>query len=185
MARHLVVFFGMTASGKSTLAGAYATRKNLPYYNTDRVRKQLAGLAPTDSRPDPVGQGIYSAALTEKTYARMLDMAVVDFSRGCQTVILDGSYSREEERAAVQEVAQRCNAVACFIYCHCSRAEIRRRLEERAQDSQAVSDGRWEIYLHQLSTFAAPEKGTGEGLFVLDTGKDIASLVEQVAQLVG
>ena len=47
----LAVFFGMTASGKSTLALAWAKRCQAPYYNTDRVRKELAGLQPTERRP--------------------------------------------------------------------------------------------------------------------------------------
>ena len=40
----ILVFFGMTASGKSTLAQACADRYGAPYYNTDRIRKELAGL---------------------------------------------------------------------------------------------------------------------------------------------
>ena len=54
----VVVFFGMTASGKSTLGEAYAAAFRAAFHNTDRVRKKLAGLEPTDRRPDQVAQGI-------------------------------------------------------------------------------------------------------------------------------
>ena len=40
----IFVFFGLIASGKSTLAEHFAKRYHLPYYNTDRVRKELAGI---------------------------------------------------------------------------------------------------------------------------------------------
>ena len=43
----LVVFFGMIASGKSTLGQAWSEHCHAPYYNTDRVRKKLLGLRPT------------------------------------------------------------------------------------------------------------------------------------------
>ena len=71
----ILVFFGMTASGKSTLAQACADRYGAPYYNTDRIRKELAGLPATAHRPDAVGQGIYSHELSAKTYETLLHRA--------------------------------------------------------------------------------------------------------------
>ena len=53
-----ILFFGLIASGKSTLAKAWAEQKNIPYYNSDVVRKELAGLSPTASNPATSNQQI-------------------------------------------------------------------------------------------------------------------------------
>lgn len=183
--KKIIVFFGMTASGKSTLAGAYAAANAIPYYNTDRMRKKLAGLLPTDKRPDAVGRGIYSAEFTRKTYAAMLEQAAADMEKGQPVIFLDGSYSNQEEREAVVEMAAQHDAVPLFIYCTCSADEVRRRLEKRAADETAVSDGRWEIYQHQLDTFTDPAISTAGGLARLDTEQKLATLLKTVEQLLG
>ncbi|MBM9511747.1 AAA family ATPase [Desulfogranum marinum] len=183
MEKKVIVFFGMTASGKSTLAGTYAAANAIPYYNTDRMRKKLAGLLPTDKRPDAVGKGIYSADFTRKTYAAMLKQAAVDMEQGQSVVFLDGSYSNLEEREAVVEMAGQYDATPLFIYCTCSADEVRRRLQKRAVDETAVSDGRWEIYQHQLKAFVDPALGTGGRLVTLDTEQKLSALLKTVERL--
>lgn len=183
MEKKVIVFFGMTASGKSTLAGTYAAANAIPYYNTDRMRKKLAGLLPTDKRPDAVGKGIYSADFTRKTYAAMLKQAAVNMEQGQSVVFLDGSYSNLEEREAVVEMAGQYDATPLFIYCTCSADEVRRRLQKRAVDETAVSDGRWEIYQHQLKAFVDPALGTGGRLVTLDTEQKLSALLKTVERL--
>lgn len=153
----ILAFFGMTASGKSTLAQACADRYSAPYYNTDRVRKELAGLPVTAHRPDAVGQGIYSQGLSAKTYETLLHRAEEALIHGSRTlVLLDGSYASLSERERVRGLAGKLGVRLCFVYCWCSEEETRRRLQLRAQDPFAVSDGRWEIYQHQLKSFELP-----------------------------
>jgi predicted kinase len=152
----VVVFLGMTASGKSTLGKAWAKACRAAYHNTDRVRKELAGLEPTDRRPDQVAQGIYSTAFTEKTYQAMLECARKDFSQGYGMVVLDGSYSTRRVRGQVRCLAEKLGARCVFVFCTCSDEEVQRRLDQRTRDPESVSDGRWEIYLYQKATFELP-----------------------------
>jgi len=173
----VTVFFGMTASGKSTLGMAWADRCQAAYYNTDRVRKELAGLQVADKRPDEVGQGIYSAAFTEKTYLAMLDHVRADFARGQRQVVLDGSYSRREDRDRVRSVADELGARCVFFFCTCPEDEVRRRLEIRSRDPQAVSDGRWEIYLHQRQTFEMPDAANENDYIRLNTDQPIEAML--------
>ncbi|MDO5675284.1 MAG: AAA family ATPase [bacterium] len=153
----ILVFFGMTASGKSTLAQVCAERYGAPYYNTDRVRKELAGLPATAHRPDAVGRGIYSHELSAKTYAALLHRATEALCKKSRTlVLLDGSYASLAERERVRNLARQLGVGLHFIYCWCSEEETRRRLQVRALDPLAVSDGRWEIYVHQVASFSRP-----------------------------
>lgn len=177
----IVVFYGLTASGKSTLGQAWARACGASYYNTDRVRKELAGLAPTARRPDAVAGGIYSADSTDRTYRAMLGRAEEDFAQGVGMVVLDGSYSQRRYRTQVREVARRLGVRGVFVFCTCSAAEVQRRLSRRAADPETVSDGRWEIYQHQLATFERADVGTeGEGIS-LDTEQGVEDMVNWLA----
>lgn len=177
----LLVFFGMIASGKSTLGQAWAERCRVPYYNTDRVRKELIGLQPTDRRPDPVGQGIYSSEWTEKTYAAMLDRARADFASGEETVVLDGSYGRRHDREQVRRLVKEAAARCVFVWCICSDSEVERRLALRARDRGAVSDGRWEIYLHQKKVFERPDPRLETDCLMVNTEREVGELLQIVA----
>lgn len=177
----VAVFFGMTASGKSTLGKAWADQCRAAYYNTDRIRKELAGLQVSDKRPDGVGRGIYTPAHTERTYEAMLDHAKQDFARGVQMVVLDGSYSRHADRDRVRSVAVEMGVRCVFIFCTCSEDEVRRRLELRTRDPEAVSDGRWEIYLHQKRTFELPDTGLEGDCIRLNTEQPVEVMLTWLA----
>jgi len=169
----ITVFFGMIASGKSTLAERFARSHDLLYLNTDRVRKELAGLAPTERRPDGIDQGIYTADFTRRTYAAMLARAAESLAAG-RGVVLDGSYSRRQERDAVRECAARAGVPVSFILCTCDDETVAERLAQRARDQEAVSDGRWEIYQYQKDHFDWPD--TNEQAYILRTEEDPESL---------
>lgn len=174
----LVVFFGMTASGKSTLGRSWAERLRVPYYNTDRVRKELSGLQVTDRRPDGVGRGIYTSEFTNRTYQAILDKARGEFAMGRAMVVMDGSYSRRSDRDRVRALAAEAGAECIFIFCTCPEEETRRRLSLRSGDPAAVSDGRWEIYLHQQQTFELPDATTEPDCIRLDTAGTVAELLD-------
>ena len=179
--RRVVIFFGMTASGKSTLALAWADKLGVPYHNTDRVRKELVGIQATDRRPDGIGQGIYTAALSAQTYQAMLTRTEHDFAAGFSLVVLDGSYSRVADRDTVRAWTRTMGAQACFFYCRCSPEVTRQRLALRALDSTAVSDGRWEIYQYQLGSFELPDAVTEPDCVILSTEAAVAELLKQLA----
>lgn len=178
----ILVFFGMTASGKSSLAQLLAERYKAPYYNTDRVRKELAGLPATAHRSDAVGQGIYSHDLSAKTYAALLHRAEEELSRkGSTLVLLDGSYASLAERERVRHLAGKLGAGLRFIYCWCGEEETRRRLQQRARDPFAVSDGRWEIYVHQLQSFTQPLESEKD-IYLCDTEAAPEELLQQLIE---
>lgn len=180
-ARRLVVFFGTTASGKSTLAQAWAEKQGVPYYNTDRVRKELVGLHATDRRPDGIGQGIYTTALSAQTYQELLARAQRDFAAGSLLVVLDGSYSRVADRDAVRTWAGAVGVLPLFFYCWCSPEVTRQRLAQRALDSTAVSDGRWEIYQYQQQSFELPDTVAEPDCVILPTEATVAELLKRLA----
>ncbi len=182
--KKIFVFFGLIASGKSTLAELFAAENHFPCYNTDRVRKELAGIAATDRRSDGMGRGIYTPEFTEKTYQTMLIRAEQDLQQGAEAVVLDGSYSREEDRAKVVQLASSIEASSFFILCSCPDKEVQHRLKLRAMDPDAVSDGRWEIFVQQKKNFSLPAELSADQLLELDTEAEPGQLLKQLLQVI-
>ncbi len=180
----LLVFYGMIATGKSYLASAWAEQYGLPYYNSDRVRKELAGLTPQRSQQEEVDQGIYTPAFSRRTYDALLDYAESHFQKDAQAcVVLDGSYQSEKERGLVQDrFGGRVRVL--FVHCFCGEAVVKERLEQRARDSSAVSDGRWEIYLAQKKRFQAVTALEQKQVIELDTDAPLQQLLRQVDQII-
>jgi predicted kinase len=178
--RRLVVFMGLIASGKSYLARAWAARHGCRYFNTDVVRKGLAGIEATTSRAEGTGQGIYSAEYTCRTYEAMRASAEESFrDPAVCCVALDGSYQAAAERDRLRGAFEQDVRVV-FVMCSCREAVTKARLAERAADPTAVSDGRWEIYLAQRDSFESPEELPADQLHRLDTDGPLDALLARL-----
>jgi aminoglycoside phosphotransferase family enzyme len=132
----LVLVGGPPASGKSTLAGAIADRLGMVVLSTDRVRKELAGLAPATHAPASFGTGLYSPERTRETYAEVLQRAERLLRRG-ESVVLDGTWTREVDRQAAAAVAGRTWADLVELRCEIDEATARRRIVTRDSISDA------------------------------------------------
>lgn len=173
----VLIFFGMIATGKSYLAEAWARQHGCGYYNSDRVRKEIAGLAPESRQSDPADQGIYSHEFSRKTYDQLLFLAEQDLNAGSGAcVVLDGSYqARCERELAQKKLAPK--AKIFFVHCICPEEVMRERMEQRLNDPQAVSDGRWEIYLQQKTRFEMPGELGPKQLLTIDTNQTLDALL--------
>ena len=179
-AQLVAVFFGMTASGKSFLGRSWAARHGFPYFNTDVVRKQLAGLKENEPQPSAVNDGIYSPAFTRRTYDAMIDkaeLALQDPTNRC--AVLDGSYLDPKERDKIRNSLGKKYQVI-FVLCECGEDTVKTRLALRGNDPNAVSDGRWEIYLHQQRAFLPPAELPPEQLLALNTEAPLERLLSRL-----
>lgn len=178
--RQLVLFFGMIATGKSFVAQAWAKRVGCPYFATDRVRKELAGVPLTERRTDGIAGGIYTAEYSRRTYDELIHRAQVAFATPATLrVVLDGSYLAQQERQRVLAAFQeRCQVI--FIECVCAEEVVRARLQKRATEQGVVSDGRLEIYLHQLQHYTPPTDLPDRCRFLLETDAPLAQLLQRV-----
>jgi predicted kinase len=152
MGRLIVVIFGLMGTGKSSRSRALAKSLGWPVIHSDAVRKTLAGLKPTERVAVDFGQGIYNENFSSRTYDEMLRQAREHLAAG-QSVILDGSYKRAQERARVRQLANEQGARVVFVYCECPPAVARERLGIRLTDPEAISDGRVELFEAQARDF--------------------------------
>ena len=132
----LVVVGGLPGTGKSALAGAVAGRLGFTVLNSDRIRKELAGLPAEASTRAPYGGGIYTGEWTERTYAELLHRAAVLLAHG-ESVIADASFASARQRAAAVAAAAGVSADLVQLRCTASRDLAARRMSAR---TGAVSD---------------------------------------------
>src|SRR5215472_14627832 len=71
----LLVVCGLVASGKSTMAEKLRLRTGFEVFNSDRIRKQLAGIPDTLHRHSEYGSGIYTSAFDVLTYETLIEQA--------------------------------------------------------------------------------------------------------------
>ena len=113
----LVLIGGLPGTGKSTLAGALAGRLGFTVLNSDRIRKELAGIPAEQKSPAPYQAGIYGRSWTERTYQELLRRAAELLSHG-ESVIADASWICADRRAAAAAIAD--GAVADIVQLHCT-----------------------------------------------------------------
>src|SRR5262249_52001547 len=72
----LLLIGGLPGAGKSTLARALGERAGFDVLRSDVIRKELAGLVPTEPATIGFEDGIYSPEWSDRTYAECLKRAV-------------------------------------------------------------------------------------------------------------
>lgn len=86
-----------------------------------------------------------------------------------ESVILDGTFWRAEERAKAVELARESEVDVWIVECVLPEAEAQRRLERRTEEGFSVSDGRWPLYHQQLSQWDQVGEVPRERHLILDT----------------
>jgi predicted kinase len=171
----LVMISGLTGSGKSTLARALSERTGVPTINSDTVRKALAGNS--GRHRAPFNEGIYSVAMTEKTYLEMARMADKLLAER-RAVILDATFLLRAQRQMIVQLAEKHRIQLLSIHCSASDGITKQRLLQRAATETDISDGRWEIYLRQKQTCLPSDKDTANNSLDLNTDASMATIVE-------
>ncbi len=173
----MVIVGGLTGTGKSWLARPLAEALAAEYVNADEVRKRMAGIAPGEHVFAGQDEGLYGEEMNRAVYAAMRERARQTLGEG-RSVVLDGTFRRQEERAAASEAAREAGAAFLAVECHAAPDVVRARLERRAAEgSDPWSDGRWEVYLGQA---ASARPWTGEGSVRIETSSDRLALLDAV-----
>jgi predicted kinase len=167
---------GLPASGKTTLARGLARQLGLVHLSSDLMRKQLAGLRPTDRRVEASGKGIYGTSLTRRTYAALRYRALQWLRRG-HSVVVDATFGLSAERATIQQIAARSGARLRVFVCQADEETIRRRLVARTQDEYTVSDARIDIWPALRAAYSEPIEM--HDAVTLDTTEPPSTVVER------
>jgi predicted kinase len=137
------------------------------------VRKIIAGVS--GSQKVGFSQGIYSSAMTERTYAEMAREAEKQLVAG-RGAILDATFGERANRERILRLAKKHGTPLIVIHCRAAEEIARKRLAQRAAEGQDVSDGRWEIYVEQRAAFQPIQEVAPDDYFELDTDRPVTTL---------
>jgi hypothetical protein len=153
----LILVAGLMGTGKSVMARALAPLIGAEIVQTDAVRKEMLRIPASEHRYEGFGQGIYSADISRKTYAKALETALGKLTTA-GAVIIDASYKDREERSRAFDAGRRAGADVFVLECTCPEDIIEKRLQSRQSGGGDVSDGRWEIFQAQKGDFERIEE---------------------------
>ena len=177
----LLLMTGLMGTGKSVLARLIAPRLGARIIQNDVLRKELLGIAPAERHYEAFGQGIYSADMSARTYEEARRQASEALRAG-QSVIIDASYKRWEERERALETARQIGADYLVIECVCPDDIVRTRLDSRMSTQAEASDGRWDLYLAQKADFDPITEVGPERHLSIDTSATPESCAEAIVE---
>jgi hypothetical protein len=163
---------GPPASGKSLLLESLARETGWPLLQSDRIRKALAGVAPTMRLPAEA----YAAAATDHTYATLLDEA----RTAGPVVLLDATWPTRARRASLWTAARAGGRRVLLVHLDVPAAVARDRLAHRAADPTAVSDADATVFERLAPRFEAPTDDEGTVVH-LSGASAIGTLLDRVA----
>jgi hypothetical protein len=162
---------GLIGSGKSTLAEALGRSTGVPVVSSDRIRKALAGVRPTERAPESA----YSAAFSARVFDEMLRRAavVLDSGRG---VVLDATFRERALRLRARDLARRHGRRFLFAETACDEATLRERLRRRAAGPSVSDAGEGLLDRVRAEFEPVTELGIGEHVRVDTTGPPEAAV---------
>lgn len=115
---------------------------------SDVERKRLFGL---DALADSHAQGldIYTPEATQRTFARLGELAELTLQAGWP-VVVDAAFLRREQRDALRALAQRLRLPFAILACEAPAETLRQRIAQRRSAAQDPSEATPELVQQQL-----------------------------------
>ena len=132
-------------------------------FSSDRIRKELAGIAPTDPLPDR----FYTPVFSRRTYDELRSRSAEATGKS-QVVILDANFRNREERVLAREAAAAAGARLVILLVDTDEETVVARLELRVADPHAESDADHTVYQKLKSAYEPPLPAEADRLISVD-----------------
>ncbi|UXN66093.1 AAA family ATPase (plasmid) [Phyllobacterium sp. A18/5-2] len=168
---HLIAIGGLSGSGKSTIAEALAAHAGCApgarIFESDRVRKAMFGIRPTEKLSDEA----YRPEVSDNVYERLCDKAgAVLASQG--TVIVDAVFDKPGNRTSIKRVANTLGLPFVGIWLEGEHSMLKSRIAGR---KNSVSDATIEV----LDVQETKDLGAIRWRHI-DAGQSVDAIVELV-----
>ena len=149
----MIMMHGVSGSGKSVIAQQLLEDIGAIRLRADVERKRLFNLNPLDSSRHIPG-GIYTREAGGRTRDRLLALTSTLLREGFH-VIVDATFLAIDWRSPFEEMATTQRVAWFLVSPDVPHAELRRRVESRAQSGQDASEATVEVLDAQLASFQA------------------------------
>ena len=169
LAPRLLITYGLSGSGKSTVAAALL-EQGAVRLRSDVERKRLYGLAALDSSAAR-GVDIYTSEASQRTFAHLRQQARAVLQAG-YPVIVDAAFLHRRERDAFRALASELGVPFTILHCHADPQQLRERVLRRSAAGTDPSEASLAVLARQQDS--AEPLAPDEQAQVLDVATDRA-----------
>jgi aminoglycoside phosphotransferase family enzyme/gluconate kinase len=144
----LMITFGLSGSGKSTIARQLCEDCGMIQIRSDVERKRMSGLRAADNSRSALDEGLYSPDQTEKTYQRLAELADAALQAG-YPVIADATFLQRGYRDLFRRLAQQRGVPFKILHCVASDDELERRIRARQVEGGDASEADLAVLVSQ------------------------------------
>jgi aminoglycoside phosphotransferase family enzyme/predicted kinase len=174
---HVIVLMGPAGVGKSSVAGLLAPRLGLSVISSDVVRKRMAGIPLRYRGSGGERKDLYAPIRTGETYAALLNEAVCHSGQS-KSVFLDATFGTRVQRNDLRRGLEERRIPYVFVELRAPDHIIRKRLAERSERQDVVSDARLEDFAFLSSRYQSPS--TAESIVSVDASGSLCDVVDAV-----
>lgn len=173
-----IVFCGLPATGKSTLARTLEKAAGTtPWFavSSDAARKDIAGVPPDT----PLPESCYNAEFSRRTYDELYRHAK-SATENHPVVLLDANFRSRNERSNARKAASQCGARFVIVEVKATEDTIRSRLAQRAEKPRATSDADLAVYEKLKGEFEVPQENEADPVVRIDANGDSEKTAEEL-----
>lgn len=147
----LDITHGLSGSGKTTATRALMQTPGAIRLRSDVERKRLAGIDALAKSGSGVGQQLYAADATRRTYAHLARLAGEIVDAGWP-VIVDATFTARWQRDLLREQARSRSVAFHILDFPVPMTTLRERISQRARAGGDASEADLDVLQHQLDT---------------------------------
>jgi hypothetical protein len=135
----LIITHGLPGSGKTTFSQLALERLQAIRLRSDVERKRMFALDPLADSRARTGLDLYSAEITQRTYAHLLALARQLLEAG-SPVIVDAAFILKSEREPFRQLAEELKIPFAISSIQASNETLRARIKQRLQAANDASE---------------------------------------------
>ena len=147
----LDITHGLSGSGKSTFTQQMMQTPGAIRLRSDVERKRLAGLDALAHSESALGEHLYGADATRRTYSHLAHLAGAVLDAGWP-VIVDATFSARWQRDLMRDLASTRGVAFYILDFQVPESVLRERIQLREQAGKDVSEAGLAVLQHQIET---------------------------------
>ena len=149
---HLLITHGLSGSGKTVLSQQLLECWPAIRLRSDVERKRLAGLQAGQQSGSGIDTGLYSPAMSERTYRHLLELAETILQAGYH-VIVDAAFLQAAQREPFRALARKLQIPFTILAVEASETTLRQRVTARHARGSDASEADLAVLQHQLDHY--------------------------------
>jgi len=168
----LLIAHGLSGSGKTTVTDELVGHLRALRVRSDLERKRLHGVNAQTRTGSGVGEGLYVADATRRTYERLAEIADRALRHGFSAIV-DATFLKRAERWEFRQVAAVNGARFAILDCTAPAAELKRRIVARDHTGGDASEATLAVLEHQLAARDPFDRAERRSALRVDTSRPI------------